>query len=117
MATYTGKSGVFQVGAAPGIAFKNLRNWAVTETAGVPTGAHTDSAGWTDAVVGVKSWSGSFDFYQDSVTEASGVLSPGDIVVVQLVDGIAGSFGWEYSGTVVISDVSFNDDIFPNACL
>jgi hypothetical protein len=102
MAVFSGLAGDVQFTAT---AEQNVRNWTVTETAGVATGAHSDSSGWTDAAAGNKSWTGSFDFYQDATT--SQPIRAGDAGAVTLTDGDANT----YTGNVVVSEVSYSNDI------
>lgn len=101
MATFSGSGGT--VTFAAGVEL-NVRSWTVTETAQTPGGAHSDSSGWTDTYAGNKSWSGSFDFYQDATTLQP--ITAGSAGTVTFNDG-----NTTYVGAVVAGEASYSCDI------
>ena len=102
MAVYSGKDGVVWAAALE----LNVRSWSISMSAGVQTGAHSSSLGWTDAVSGVKSWTGTIEVYADDAAPATVPFVLGDSVVFQLWDGKR-----SFDGTAIIADTSYDCDV------
>ena len=84
----------------------NVRSWTLSTVSGVATGAHSSSAGWMQAVAGIKSWTASIEVYCDTTLAATAPWVQGATVALQLWDG---SRNWIGSG--VISGVDYSCDI------
>ena len=102
MATVSGVGGTAAFGTGNEL---NVRSWSLSIDGDVATGAHSSSSGWTDALAGMRSYSGSFEFYQDGSTAQP--IRAGDTGSIALLDSAI-----EYSGTTVIANsVTYNADI------
>jgi len=84
----------------------NTRSWTVSITNGVATGAHSSSAGWTQARAGVNAWTATVEVYEDTTLAAAEPYTIGTAVTAQLWDG-----NRSFDGAAVIADVAYNCDI------
>jgi hypothetical protein len=112
MATFSGKGGYVGLDSVTNL---NIRTWTVTETATVNSVAHSSSSSWHDSVLGPKSWTATFDFYQDDTTSQP---NKGDVRTLLAGDALTNMAYTDGEGNLyfttdsaVCSEVSYSNDI------
>lgn len=103
---YSGKSGSIQTNALTA-ANANVTSWSVSITDSTPATAHSNSSGWVDSFLGVKSWSASMDILLDAAGAQVPPAIGSALTSIQLFDG-----HWKYIATGgIVSGASYSCDI------